>query len=138
MVLTKVVGKAVEFCKAKVPQSLSARLQFLSSIEPISSCPPFPIPSHVSSSVFSSSDVSNTQSCRQFLLSHVNKARDVVQMVLSSVEGSDTSKLRAELEDDIYSQRIALEEIASANDDLNALWSQHVNKSTEKNVGITL
>ena len=113
-----------------VRQSSSARLQFLSSIEPISSCPPFPIPSHVSSSVFSSSDVSNTQSCRQFLLSHVNKARDVVQMVLSSVEGSDTSKLRAELEDDIYSQHIALEEIASANDALNLKWSEHVGKST--------
>ena len=79
--------------------------------------------------MFSSSDTNNLQNCKQFLLSHVNKARDVVQTVLSSVEGSDTSKLLAELEDGIYSQRIALEEIASANDALNSQWSQHVGES---------
>ena len=68
-----------------VRQSLSARLHFLSSIEPISTFPPFPIPLDVSSSVFSSSDASNAQNCRQFLMSHVQKSRDVVQVVLSSV-----------------------------------------------------
>ncbi len=79
--------------------------------------------------MFSSSDTNNLQNCKRFLHSHVNKARDVVQTVLSSVEGSDTSKLLAELEDGIYSQRIALEEIASANDALNSQWSQHVEES---------
>jgi hypothetical protein len=46
------------------------------------------------------------------------------------VEGSDTSKLLAELEDILHSQRIALEEVASANDSLNSQWSQNVGKAT--------
>jgi heme-degrading monooxygenase HmoA len=46
------------------------------------------------------------------------------------VEGSDTSKLLSELEDIIYSQSVALEEIASANDYLNSHWSQSIGKST--------
>ncbi len=118
-----------------IRQSLSARLRFASSVDAVSVFPPFPIPIDVSSSVFSSSDCSNTQNCRQFLSNHVKKARDVVQTVLSSVEGSDTSKLLAELEDVIRSQRTALEEIASATDELNAAWSQHVERSTGKLTG---
>lgn len=111
-------------------QSLSARLRFLSSVDPISSFPPFPIPSEFNSSVFLSSDCSNTRNCRLFLSTHLDKARNVVQTVLSSIEGSDTSKLAAEIDDVVRSQRVVLEEISSATDSLNAVWSQYVDKST--------
>jgi hypothetical protein len=111
---------------SSIRQSLSARLRFLSSVDPISSFPISPIPADVRGSVFSCSDCSNAQSCRLFLSSHLTKARNVVQMVLSSVEGSDTSKLAAELDDVLRSQSIVLEEISSGNDSLNAVWSEHV------------
>jgi hypothetical protein len=111
---------------SSIRQSLSARLKFLSSVDPISAFPISAIPVDVSGPVFSSSDCTNAQNCRLFLSSHLTKARNVVQMVLSSVEGSDTSKLAAELDDIIRSQSIVLEEISSANDSLNAVWSEHV------------